>query len=206
MSTTTSGVAPAATSGTRNVDPAAARTVFGPYGSVLSLAKTTPAAPTASAVRTIVPALPGSLIASSTMIRPRAPLASNESRVVVGPRRDRHDALRRCRCRPPWPRTPSANRWTAVDSAKPSSNDANRRRRRLVDEDGVDGEPGSEGFFDEGWALEHELAGLRTRPAAPDQAPQVLNVRVAQRQRRLVAGHRVIRRSRPPEWRHRPVR
>src|SRR5690606_8805768 len=54
------------TTGTRNTEPAVARTVFGLRTSTDPVVSTTPAQPVASATRTSVPALPGSWSETST--------------------------------------------------------------------------------------------------------------------------------------------
>src|SRR3954454_7573730 len=64
---------------TWNSEPAEARTVFALYGSTLVPASTTPAAPTASAVRMIVPALPGSRTSAHTTIGARPAAVSSAS-------------------------------------------------------------------------------------------------------------------------------
>ena len=60
------GAAPPATTGTWKSDPADARTVFGLVGSTVPSQQTTASTPAASAVRIIVPALPGSRTSTHT--------------------------------------------------------------------------------------------------------------------------------------------
>ena len=57
--------------GRRKIAPMAARTTLGWYGSTPSWPKTTPRAPKASAERSSVPTLPGSLRSARTRLRPR---------------------------------------------------------------------------------------------------------------------------------------
>ncbi len=63
----TASGAPPATTGTWKSEPAEARTVFGLVGSTVPSQHTTAPTPEASAVRIIVPALPGSRTSTHTM-------------------------------------------------------------------------------------------------------------------------------------------
>ena len=79
-SSTASG-APPATTGTWNNDPADDRTVFGLVGSTLPSQHTTAPTPVASAVRIIVPTLPGSRTSTHTTIID-VPLMSSSAAVA----------------------------------------------------------------------------------------------------------------------------
>src|SRR5690606_16314815 len=69
--------------GTRNTDPALARTAFGFHGSTPSPQNSTAATPAASATRTRVPALPGSPTVSSTNTKPQRSDVSTGSGTVA---------------------------------------------------------------------------------------------------------------------------
>ena len=168
----------ASATGRRSTEPAAARTALGPKGSVLVPAKTTPAAPAASAARTRVPALPGSATSTSTRIGPvRVGSATSSARST---------GRRGATASRPWGVTVSATLASDPRAERPDRAPGGRgglhglaeRAAGLgggpglaVDEDLVDRGPGGQRLGHGHRALDHERTGVQTRPTAPREAP-----------------------------------
>ena len=138
-------------------------------------------------MRTSVPALPGSVTSSSTSTRPTGVRPSNDVEASAsGTRRataisrlgrDRVGHLGRAR------RRPATVDVLVLERPRTATAPPDRSGARGVDEDGLDGEPGVERVGDQRRALDDERPASARAPAAPREAPQLLNVRVARRQR-----------------------
>ena len=144
----------AARIGRRKLEPAAERTAFGFQGSTVPGSTSTPRAPSASAVRTSVPKLPGSCTASSasstTSSSPRRRSASCQRGISAtastpcgvsvsascascpGSTRRTGTPARSARCSRLWRRAPCPQEWTqppAVGYAAATPADPRRRAR-----------------------------------------------------------------------------
>ena len=165
--------ASAGTTGTWNSAPADARTTFGLNGSTEPGVSTTASAPAASAERMIVPRLPGSARRSATTTKSAAPSGS------VGDRRLGDDGEQRLAASR-WTRPARPRRRQLEHRAGTGDRRARRGPTRLTPRST---QPAATASAISDRALDDERALVGTRTAAPEQAPQSLDLWVGERQR-----------------------
>ena len=151
----------------RSTDPAEDRTHFGDHGSAEPAANRTAPNPAASAVRSSVPALPGSAMPTRTST---ATPAGTSSTVCSG---------RRAMAAMPWDvtasvalaSTPGTTVWTATRRRQ-----AGRRIGAGLDEDDVELDAGGDGVGHEDRSLDDDGGLVVAGAAIGRQAPQPLEV------------------------------
>ncbi len=155
----------ATTTGTWKIAPADDRTTLGLYGSTDPGVSTTRSTPAASAERTIVPRLPGSLMPWRTTANDADSSVAPTS--VAAHPNDGDRRLRGLRRRDAF--EDAVGQLEDLPGMSPTAVPAHRHELC------VDLPPGAHRLGDQRLALDDEATLLVTRTAAPDQAPQFLN-------------------------------